>query len=468
MFKKAPILVDYSINHREFQGNTERELEKFVGISMYSTSQLKGINGIYKNTYKDFIVKEITGEGNILEIKEDTPITHYFEDTKYNYTTFNLIKINRDTFEVVRLLSKFLNIPVELIYYSGLKDKVSLSVQQFSIKGNYIDQLKKFKYKDIFIRNVIPTKKSVKIGSNWGNNFTIILRDIDPKKSSLSHIQKILRILQEKGFPNYYGLQRFGTFRPNSHLVGRYILEENFKEAFDEIVLNTYSTENGESQKLRRKLRKTGDFENLYEKFPNSLNYEKILIKSIISSPEDYEKAIKKLPRYLIKLLISSFQSYLFNKMITLRVKKGYSLFSPEKGDVISILDDEGGHLTKVKYIFGGAYDDFLKEAITLNRARIVIPLIGYDTKLEEFPFMAQLLREVLSIEDISHKVFQNPMLVDYDFKGSYRAMIVKPIGLKLLEYEADNALKRKNKLKLEFSLKRGSYATMLLREVMK
>ncbi len=461
-------MVDYSINHHDFQGNNERELEKFVGISVYSTSQLKGFGGIYKNTYKDFVVKEITSEGNILEIKEDTPITHFFEDSNYNYTTFNLIKINRDTFEVIRLLSKSLDIPIELINYSGLKDKVSLSIQQFSIKGNHIDRLKKFRYKDIFIRNIIPTKKSVKIGSNWGNNFTITLRKIDPEKSSLLHIQKILKIVQEKGFPNYYGLQRFGTFRPNSHLVGRYILEGNFKEAFDEIVLNTYSTENGESQKLRRELRKTGDYIKLYDKFPNSLNYEKILIKSIINSPGDYEKAVKKLPKYLIKLLISSFQSYLFNKLITLRVNRGLSLFQPENGDVISILDDEGGHLTKVKYIFGGAYDNFLVEAITLNRARMVIPLIGYDTKLEEFPLMDQLLRELLSVEGISLKIFENPMLVEYDFKGSYRSMIVKPIGLKLLEYEVDNASKKKNKLKLEFSLKRGSYATMLLRELMK
>lgn len=461
-------MVENSISHREFQANKERTIEDFVGINVYSTTQIEGIGGIYKNSYKDFIVKEITSEGKILEIKEDIPNYHSFEDSHNYYTTFNLIKINRDTFEIVRLLSRTLSIPIEVIYYSGLKDKHALTVQKFSIKGNYINELKKFRYKDVFIRNITPTKKPVKIGSNWGNNFTITLRNINPRQNLLLEIQEIITTLQKKGFPNYYGLQRFGTFRPNSHLVGKYILEEKFREAFEEIVINTYSTEDDKAQNIRKKLGKTLDYEKMLEKFPISLNYERILIKSIIEYPDDYEKAVKKLPPYLIKLLISSFQSYIFNKLISLRIKKGFSLFQSEKGDVISILEDEGGHLTNVRYIFGGAYDKYLKEAISLNRARIVIPLIGYDTKMEEFPLMNELLREILIEEGITRKIFENSMLVNFDFKGTFRSMIVKPIGLKLLEFGRDSVFKKKYKLKLEFSLKKGSYATMLLRELMK
>jgi len=458
---------DEYASHREFQGNLEREIERFVGISVYSTSSMKGVGGIYKNNYKDFIVKEITNEGKILEVKEDTSVS-VFDDSTNNFTTFNLIKINRDTFEIVRILSRKLNIPIEGIYYSGLKDKISLSVQQFSIRGNYIDQLKKFKYKDVFVRNIIPTKKPVKIGSNWGNNFTITLRKIDPEENQIETIQKILNKIRENGFPNYYGLQRFGTFRPNSHLVGRYILEGKFKDAFEEMVLTTYSSEDVKSQKIRKKISQTKQYEKIFEKIPHSLNYERNLIKSLIDHPQNYETAVKKLPLYLLKLLISSFQSYVFNKLITLRVKKGYSLYHPEIGDVISILDDDNGHLTKVKYVFGGSYDEYLEEAISLNRARIVIPLIGYDTNIEEFPLINQLLKELSNEEGIESSIFKNDLLVDYDFKGTFRAMMVKPIGLKLLEFGSDDEFKKKNILKLEFSLKRGSYATMLLRELMK
>jgi tRNA pseudouridine13 synthase len=458
---------DLFASHRDFQKNSEREIEQFVGIDLYSTSHTKGIGGIYKNSYKDFIVKEITNEGKILEIKEDVPFS-IFDETQHNYTTFNLVKINRDTFEIVRILSRALKIPIGDIFYSGLKDKLSLSIQQVSIKGNYIEKLKKFKYQDVFVRSIIPTNKPVKIGTNWGNNFTITIRNINPEENQLESIQNILKHIQEYGFPNYYGLQRFGKFRPNSHLVGRYILEGKFKEAFEEMVTNTYSTEDSKSQKIRRSLSKTKRYEKIFEKIPRSLNYERMLIKSLIDYPRDYETAVKNLPLYLLKLLISSFQSYLFNKLITLRAKKGYSLFEPETGDTISILDDQNGHLTKVKYVYGGTYDKYLREAISLNRARIVIPLIGYDTKIEEFPLINDLLKDLYAEENINSSIFKNPLLIDYDFKGTYRSMMAKPMGLNLLEYGNDDEFKKKKKLKLEFSLKKGSYATMLLRELMK
>ncbi len=460
-------MVDITTPHREFQSNSEREIEKFVGISVYSSSHIKGLGGIYKYNYKDFIVKEINEEGRKFEIKEDVPISVY-DESRHNYTTFNLTKINRDTFEIVRILSRVLDIPIDNIYYCGLKDKLSLSVQQFSVRGNYVKKLKKFRYKDVFVRSITPTKKPVRIGSNWGNNFTTTIRNIDPGQEKLDIIQEILKILQKFGVPNYYGLQRFGTFRPNSHLVGRYILEENYKEAFEEMVLTTYSTEDIKTQKIREKLRKTRNFGNLFKKIPNSLNYEKMLLKSIIDHPHNYERAIKKLPSYLLRLLISSFQSYLFNKLITLRVKNGFSLFQPVNGDLIGILDEENGNLTNVTYLYGRTYDKYLDEAISLNRARIVIPLIGYDTKMDKFPLINQLLRELLIEEDIKTSIFENSLLRKFDFKGAYRSMMVKPVGLELLDFGKDDVFKDKNKLKLEFSLKKGSYATMLLRELIK
>jgi len=277
-----------------------------------------------------------------------------------------------------------------------------------------------------------------------------------------------LAILCTHGFPNYYGLQRFGTFRPNSHLLGRFILESEFKKAFDELVIATYSSELPQSQRVREDLRKTGDLEKAYNSFPNSLNYERTAIKYLLENPGDFEGAINHLPKYLIKLLISSFQSYLFNKMISLRHKKGISLTKPIKGDVFNILDDENGNKTQIKYIYNGLYDKFLQEAYELNRAKIVFPLIGYKTNLDEFPSIKSLVLEIMDNEGISSDIFNSKLLETYEFKGSFRPIITKPLGLKILEYTDDDLFQNKYKLKIEFSLQKGSYATLLLREIIK
>ena len=446
----------------------KRKIEKMVGIEVFSSSGYEGIPAIIKRRYKDFIVREITHSGRVLEIKEDFGPTYFSEDIKESYTVFNLIKVNKDTFEAVRLISKALGIPPKSIGYAGLKDKRAISVQMASVRGNYVEKLKNLKLNDIYIRNIFPSKNSVKLGYNWGNHFVITLRNIKHMPDQPKKIEDLFSFLRENGFPNYYGLQRFGTFRPNSHIIGRFILESQFKKAYEEFVIKDYSTELPQSQKVRADLAKTGDLEKAFASFPTGLEYERTMIKFLLDNPGDYEGAIYHLPKYLIKLLISSFQSYLFNKMLSLRVHQGNSLYSPVKGDVISILDEENGNTTQIKHTYDGRYDDYLQEARKLNRAKIIIPLVGYNTDLDDFPHMKSLFLEIIKKDRISLNLFKSKLLETYEFKGSFRPMIVKPVGLKNLEYSIDDLFPDRYKMKIEFSLQKGSYATLLLREIVK
>ena len=451
-----------------FENNDEREVEKYVGIEVYSTSEIRGIGGEYKSSYKDFIVKEITQDGKTLEMREDSESPPYLEESKDKYTTFNIVKINKDTFEAIRDISKILEIPSNIIQYSGLKDKCSISVQRASIKGNVIQKLRRVKLNDIYIRNITPSKKSTKLGSHFGNNFTIIIRNIIAEKNLEERISNIIDEINFKGFPNYYGLQRFGSLRPNSHKIGKLILEQNYKEAFNEFITAIYSTESTKAQLIRKNLAETGDLKKALEEFPPSLRYERKMIHSLIEKPNNYKATINTLPPGLKTLLISSFQSWIFNKMVSKRKEKGISLFKPHEGDRIVILDDELGNMTKITYIYGGLYDKYLDDAFKLNRAAIIAPLIGYSTNLEDFPLMKEIYREVSSEEGIKLDFKNNEILKKYEFKGSYRPITMKPIGLKTIEFSKDELDDTKMKLKLEFSLVRGCYATMLLRELIK
>ena len=440
-----------------FCKNNEKEVENFVGIESYATHKIKGIKGEYKTLYKDFIVKEIDKNGKILNLKENRLSSSFSNELNDKYTTFNLTKVNKDTFEAVRKISKALNVPYNSVYYSGLKDKQSIS-----------KELKNLKIRDIFVRNIYPSKKPVKLGSHIGNHFTIALRNLEKINNLRQNVEKSLKFLNSFGFPNYFGLQRFGTYRPNSHIVGRLLLKGDYENAFKEYVSTTYSTESNESRKVRSDFRRDGDLKKAYDNFPKILKYERNMIHFLLENSENYQGAIETLPKDLIRLLISSFQSYLFNRMISSRVKKGISLFKPVKGDVISILDDYNGNVTQVKYIYGGKYDKFLKKALNLDRAIIVLPIIGSTTNLDEFPLMKTLFEEVSKSEKIDENIFNSEYINRSDFKGTIRAMTIKPSGLKMLEIADDELNQGKVKVKIEFSLQKGSYATMLLREIIK
>ena len=462
-------MLDQDINNitYSFSKNNEKEVEEFVGIENYATYKTKGFKGKYKTLYKDFIVKEIDANGKILSLKENRRSSNFSNELKDRYTTFNLTKINRDTFDAVRKLSKALNVPYSSIHYSGLKDKQAISVQKISIRGNYIKELKTLKIRDLFVRNIYPSKKPVKLGSHLGNHFTITMRNLENIKNFRQRIAKSLKFLNTCGFPNYFGLQRFGTYRPNSHIVGRLILKGDYENAFKEYVSTTYSTESDESRRVRSDFRKDGDLKKAFDNFPRILKYERTMIQFLLENKMDYQGAIETLSKDLIRLLISSFQSYLFNRMLSTRVKKGISLFKPVKGDVISILDDSNGNITQVKYIYGGKYDKFLNKALKLDRAIVVLPIIGSTTNLDKFPLMKTIFKDLCKLENIDPKIFIDNIDRN-DFKGAIRSMTIKPHGLKLVEFTDDELNEGKIKVTIEFSLQKGSYATMLLRELNK
>jgi tRNA(Glu) U13 pseudouridine synthase TruD len=154
--------------------------------------------------------------------------------------------------------------------------------------------------------------------------------------------------------------------------------------------------------------------------------------------------------------------------LISLRLKRGYSVFEPVKGDVISILDETNGDLTQVTYIYGNGYDKYLIKALKMDRGAIVAPLIGYDTDLKGFPFFEKLFSDLLEEEDFDVSIFNSNYLKEFEFKGAFRAIMNKPSGFQILEIGEDNTFSGKMKMRIKFSLKSGSYATMLLRELMK
>jgi len=451
-----------------FKDNSEREIEKFAGIEAFTTLNIDGIGGIYKHSYKDFIVQEITKEGEILRIKDNSTKPHFSSEIHDDYTEFDLIKINKEPFKAFNLITNALKIPLSHLSYSGLKDRCSISVQKVAVKGNHIENLENLKLRDIFIHNISLSPKSIKLGSNKGNRFTVIIRNIDNDIDIEKRIQKVFEKLTNDGFLNYYGLQRFGTFRPNSHLIAKHILLNEYENVFDELVLNTYSSESVKSQILRNKLRRDGDMIWAYDNFPKSLNYERMMIQHLIEHEQDFKGSVQSIPNYLKKLLFSSFQSYLFNKMLTFRIKDGLSPFEPVNGDVLVILDDDKGDLTSVKYIYGGRYDKFLKKAILLNRASIVIPLVGYDTKMDEYPLMNEYFKKILKEQNVDPSIFKSELFRQYEFKGAHRAMTIKLSDAKILQVLKDDIFQNKQQVKIEFSLPRGSYATMVLRELMK
>lgn len=442
-----------------------RENEKFVGIEYYGTIE-RGIGGIIKHKFKDFIVREITRERKILEIREDRPEVVFLPTG--NYTTFNVTKIKRDTLEVLNIIAHELGIPSEQISYSGLKDHRAITVQQMSVKGNVIEKLKKIKKKNIFIRDIRSTKHCVKVGDNWGNHFSVIIRNIEDYQKLSRNIEAINQFLNKYGFPNYYGLQRFGIYRPNSHLIGKYILQKKYKEAIEEFLMRIYSIEEIKNIGGRKEISESIERLNSFDEIPRKFEFEKNIIDYLAKNGEDYFGCLVSISKGVLNLVISAYQSYLFNTALSKRIQLGYPRFKPVKGDLIGILEDEMGHLTKIKYLYNGHLKKPLKKALKIDRAAIISPIIGYDSELNPSHLMSKIYLKILKDEAIIRDIFSLPEFSALDFPGTYRPISIKPRVLKIVKIDDDDLFLGKKKMRLDFDLRKGSYATLLLREFMK
>ena len=91
-----------------------------------------------------------------------------------------------------------------------------------------------------------------------------------------------------------------------------------------------------------------------------------------------------------------------------------------------------------------------MRKAIELNRAVIIAPIIGFETNMDDFPAMNSIFSEIEREESIDPNIFKSNWLLNFEFKGSFRALVVKPNRLQILDLADDEHFPGKKKIKLE------------------
>lgn len=157
------------------------------------TSDLVGIGGRLTNEAQDFCVDEILpyepeGEGD-----------HFFVHVK---------KQSISTAEVARLLGAAVNVSSRDVGFAGRKDVHAIATQWFSLPTDP-QPVSDERFSILDIRR--HTKK-LRTGHVKGNRFKIKIRDVDEDAP-----QRLALLLERlaAGFPNYFGVQRFGRHGRN-------------------------------------------------------------------------------------------------------------------------------------------------------------------------------------------------------------------------------------------------------------
>ncbi len=388
----------------------------------YLSSTERRVSGVIKNTPQDFAVEEICPDGTVLEA--NTAITR--EPTGSQFVHFVVQKENWSTPDAVREIASRIHVSPKRINYAGTKDKRAITTQLMSAFGVRKEALLGLTMREIKILGAWNANEKVDLGMLLGNRFKIRVEgDIDAKIVNEIHAE-----LRGK-FPNYFGPQRFGGSRANTHIIGEKLLQSDLRGAVEYFLMDYSSEINPYAIEARKKLVEERDYRKAVDYFPKHLKFERLVLLGLAQNPNDHANALRKLPRQIMLLFVHAFQSHLFNISLSERLAKG------------PLEKEEGEYFCEQK----NGFPNLEEKAET---GWLAGRIIGYETELNERE------AEILERFNLRKQDFKMKTMPEINSKGTFRTLLC-PMR--------DFVYKDKT---FAFSLPSGAYATSALREFIK
>ncbi|MBS7633372.1 tRNA pseudouridine(13) synthase TruD [Candidatus Bathyarchaeota archaeon] len=447
-------------------------LEKLMGIEVFATNS-QGIGGAIKRDAEDFIVEEILVDGskanakNPSETEKESPLGAKSAHTSYLLCV--LAKRNWDTFIAIKNIASSLGVAPSKIQIAGIKDAKALTAQFITIEDISPDDVSKICLKDVKIHPLGYVRNKLSSYYLLSNNFTITINGIRHAKSMVQRQieETVAEFKAIGGVPNFFGHQRFGTIRPITHLVGKYLVKGEFRKAVMLFLAKPSRNEHPESRKARQKLGSTQNFEKALEEFPKQLHYERVMLRHLAQKQNDFIGAFQKLPVKLQLLFLQAYQSYLFNRFLSARIKNGLPLNDVEIGDHVVRIERSGLPSPTLQTQVSSETLSDIRRRVQEGKMKLALPLIGFRQKTSK-GFQGEIEQQILDDEGICPENFRIKKIPEISSKGRLRLATVPLGNFSLKKILNDSADPRKKRAEISFALPRGAYATIVLREIMK
>ncbi len=428
------------------------EVERAVGIEWYA-SDVDGTGGRLRSRPADFRVTE--RERFDAKPIEDDP-------GDYPWVVLRVTLTDTDTNDFARDLSNAAGISRERVTWAGTKDKAAITTQLFTVRALSPEEVPEVNGADIEV--VGRAGRGLRFGDLLGNEFEVVVREPDhPERADAVSKTLAREFGGHTGVPNYFGQQRFGSYRPVTHEVGLAILRGDWEGAAMAYLANPSEYEPEGSQTAREFVGETRNWDAALDRFPRRLRYERTMLHELSSnggtSPADFRVAIETFPENVQRLFVNAAQSFVFNRILSQRLEAGIAFHEPLVGDVVCFADQDAPAEFPIPdpertQSVSADRVDVVSRHCDRGRAFVTAPLVGTETTLATGE-PGEIERGVLEDLNIDRTDFELPD--PFHSTGTRRAILVR----------VDPAVSQ-DPLRFDFGLPKGSYATVLLREYLK
>ena len=396
-----------------------------------------GLGGVIKQRPEDFLVEELplyepSGAGEHLYVRiEKTGVSHH---------------------EMASCLRRHFDVSDSAIGFAGMKDKRALTRQTVSIHlpGNPPVPEGDLPHERITVRWMTRHTNKIRVGHLAGNRFSIRIRQVDPVKVTV--VKRQLARLGATGVPNYFGLQRFG-YRVNNHLMGLALLRADWAGMVGEL-LGSAGSVFPEYQRPRRERFDQGEYREAAAMWTPADRNELTVIKALAGGRRT-RHAARSVGRTAMSFWISALQSAVFNHVLDARL---------ETGTLPELIEDDLAWKHDNGAVFAVTADELSGSDLPPRLERIEVspsgPMWG-PGMIRPGPAVDAVELEALKAMGLTPESFKTR---DCEFKGARRPLRV-PVGNTATESGVDE---HGAYIRVAFDLPAGSYATVLLREMMK
>jgi tRNA pseudouridine13 synthase len=412
----------------------------FVTPSQYQTAHIPGIGGEIKVRPEDFLVEEIplyqpSGAGEHL----------YLFLQKRSLSTFEMLNIVADHFGVSK----------REIGFAGLKDKQAITRQVVSVHlpGRKFEEIPSFEHEKISVLWADMHANKLRRGHLAGNRFSIRVRGVKP--TDVIHAGRILEHLARTGVANRLGRQRFGLLE-NNHLIGRLMINSDHQAAVRELL--GPSALHPEVNREARAAYAEGRYEDAMGLLPRSAFAERTILR-LLSRGSSIKRAFFAVDFTILGFYISAFQSAVFNRVADERVQAG-TLDTLEPGDLA---------IKHANHAVFAVDQSLADDPSTIERLRTLEispsgPMWGADMKRSQG---AVDQREVEALKACGVSVEQL-----LDFAAKSRNLIAgerRPLRVPVVAPEYEGGMDEHGPyVRCAFELPKGSFATVVMEEIMK